>query len=297
MQLDAKGATHIGGEHAHIGLAQAKQLRQQGAHLLRHLGRLVHREVSAGRVKLGDDGAPLQRHTGVPRVNQLALHHAMGKRCHRGKTVATDAVCHRQVAAQAGVYHRAVGLQGGGRIDHRRTFFPSDVDQCQGVFGHGAAGGHHQHHRLALPMALAIGQRTLGRAAVLGQGGQGGGPGLANARQIAGLPHAAHTGECPGGAQVGRRPTGMGPGAAQKSRVQHTGHAQIVGVAATPGHIAARALARQALANPIVGLGRCIHAGLAVHAVVVGRGVHGAGLTRGRAGRGARHRRRSGQRV
>ena len=216
---------------------------------------------------------------------------------HCGKTVAADAMRHRQVAAQAGVDQRAVGLQGGGRIDHRRAFFPSDVDQCHSVFGHGAAGGHHQHHRLALPMALAIGQRALGRAAVLGQGGQGGGPGLANARQIAGLPHAAHTGECPGRAQVGRRPTGMGPRAAQKSRVQHTGRAQIVGVAATPGHIAARALARQALADPIVGLGRCIHAGLAVHAVVVGRGVHGAGLTRERAGRGARHRRRSGQRV
>ena len=297
MQLDAKGATHIGGEHAHIGLAQTKQLRQQGAHLLRHLRRLVDREVSAGRVKLGDDGAPLQRYTGVAGVNQLALNHAMRFCGHCGKTVAADLMGQGQVAAQAGVDQRAVGLQSGGRIDHRRAFFPSDVDQGHGVFGHGAAGGHHQHHRLALPMALAIGQRALGRAAVLGQGGQGGGPGLANAGQIAGLPNPAHTGECPGRAQVRCRPTGMCPRAAQKGRVQQTGHAQIVGVAATSGHIAARALARQALADPIVGLGRCIHAGLAVHAVVVGRGVHGAGLTRGRAGRGARHRRRSGQRA
>ena len=111
------------------------------------------------------------------------------------------------------------------------------------------------------PMALAIGQRALGRAAVLGQGGQGGGPGLANAGQIAGLPNPAHTGQGAGRAQVSCRPTGMGPRAAQKSRMQQTGHAQIVGVAATPGHKAACALARQALANPIVGLRWCIHAG------------------------------------
>ena len=51
--------------------------------------------------------------------------------------------------------------------------------------------------------------------------------------------------------------------------MQQTGHAHIVGVAPAPGHMAARTFARQALADPIVGLGWCIGARVVGHGAMV----------------------------
>ena len=67
VQLHAKRTADIRHDDPNIGFRQAEQFGVNGAHLVRHLRRLVHRESPQGGIELREDGARLERHARVAR--------------------------------------------------------------------------------------------------------------------------------------------------------------------------------------------------------------------------------------
>jgi hypothetical protein len=235
VDLDAEAAADVGGDDPDARLAQREELREDGLHHVRDLGRDPHRERACRGLVVGDQAARLERHAGVAARGERARPHAARAGECALDVAGREARLGEGVVAELGMDQWRAGGQPRLRGKHRGQRLVLDLDQRRRVVGGSPALGGHRDDRLA-DVAHALDGEGEHRAALHpGVVPEDAAVGFAEPGDGVASQHAGDARRSARALEVDAYEARVGVRAADEGGVHHARQRHVVDVAAAPG--------------------------------------------------------------
>jgi hypothetical protein len=248
VDLDAVGSAHVPRDYPHVAFGDLEVPREDVLHHVRRLRRVIHGERALRRVVVREDGAGLQRHSGVASELVSLFDHEGGALEGSVDFSGVEFALEADVVAEIGVNYPATG-EGVLHFHDGRQLLPSGLDVLRGVFRLRAGFGDDRRHRLALPAGALDGERVLGRRLDAFQVAEHRDPGLAVSGKRASIHDRDDAGHGAGLFEIKVLDASVGVGAAEKSDVRKAGESQIVDERPASVQQALRVRARNAFSD------------------------------------------------
>ena len=164
---------------------QAELRGEDFLHLVGHLMRMMHGEPVAAAVELGNDGARLQRHAGLPLEGELMLDDDGGVAERRVRVADGESVIEAQIAGHRAVHgRRAPARRRVSIVASAGNSSQSIVDQLDAHLRPARGSPPRPRRRLALPARFPARERMLRRRDMPGSGASLRLPGLADRGEL-----------------------------------------------------------------------------------------------------------------
>ena len=135
-QLHAERTADIRRDDTDMGQRQPELGREDIAHLVRHLMRMMDRQLPQARIEIGNDGARLERHAGLPPEHEIMLRPPRPHRGTPGRDRPPTKECSSpRLLALRAVDSGAPAAAAASMLAIGGQFFPVDLDELERVLG------------------------------------------------------------------------------------------------------------------------------------------------------------------
>ena len=236
----------VGRGHADLMLGNFQVAAENLLHLERRLVRMHDGERAIARIEVGDEPARFERHGHLALEAQLFLDHDVSV----GESLCRLALLERKiecdVVAELGMDDRRARRDGLQLIADRGQGLPFGGDELCRILGLGAALGHHDGDRLALPDCALGGHEMLRRRTMPWPVQRHADEGLASRVDLGRGEHSGDARRGLRGRDVERDEPGVRVRAAHEAGMQHPRQLDVVDVTAVPAEQALELTPRNA---------------------------------------------------